>query len=156
MKTTLFALAATAATAGTLFAGIAVAQTDPAVAARSDMSKLLAEANATHDTVIADAGKLESDAHSLVGATKQQIRVTLRADRAALRTDMRAGRVLLHADRAQLLVDLKAARQAKVAKQLKPELQQLHAALKQDRAEVKQALASAREAVKALRAGLKK
>ena len=155
MKTKLILLGAAATTAATLFAGPAAAQTDPAAAVQADVTKLLADASARHDTLIADAQKLTSDAQSLQGAAKNDARKAIRADLKQLRSDRRATRQTLRADWKQLKTDLKAARKAKVAASLKSQLQQLHATLKQERLEVRQALAAAHQAVQALRASLK-
>jgi ABC-type transporter MlaC component len=155
MKKTL-TLVTMALVLGVLAPSAALADADPVAAVKADVAKLLSDASARHDVVIADANKLAADAEAAKGGTKAAARATIKADLAKLRADRKAAAVILKADRAQLKTDLEAAKEAKALKGLRGTLKDARDTLKQQRAEVKQALEAAHAAVKELRASFKK
>jgi hypothetical protein len=154
MKTTLTLLVTALALA--VLAPAATAQGDPAAAVKADLAKLVSDADARHDVVIADANKLAADAQAAKGGTKAAARAAIKADLAKLRADRKAAAEVVKADRAQLKTDLAAAKDAKALKGLRSSLKEARTALKQQRAEVKAALQAAHQAVKELRASFKK
>ena len=72
---------------GVLAPSGALADADPAAAVKADTAKLLSDATARHDAVIADANKLAADAQAAKGGTKEAARATIKADLAKLRAD---------------------------------------------------------------------
>ena len=136
----------------------ALAASDPVAQTRADIQKALADAQAQHDIVVADANKLASDLQSLVAAKDRQgAKATLQADLAQLRTDRQAALAVLAADRQQVQQDLAALRAAKVKPgDLKAVLQQADQAFKALKQDVDAALGAAKAAEQAAVAGVRK
>jgi hypothetical protein len=148
-----------AAALALLAAPAALAADDPTVAAvKTDLQKLLDDAKAKHDTLIADAQQLQTDVQSVTSTSdRASVKATVQADLQKLRSDRQAAITQLQADREQLKKDLQAVHAAKAGKgQLKPLLQQAAATLKQEHQETVAAVQAAKQAEQQALAALKK
>jgi antitoxin (DNA-binding transcriptional repressor) of toxin-antitoxin stability system len=136
----------------------ATAATDPVAQAKADIAKALADAQAQHDVVIADANKLAADLQALAGTKdRATAKATLQADLAKLRADRQAALSVLQADKRQIEQDLAAVRAAKVKPgDLKAVLQQAAQAYRQLQSEVEAALGAAKAAEQGALAGVHK
>lgn len=115
---------------------------DPTAAVQADIAKLKSDVQAKHDTVVADAQKLETDATSLVGSSdKKAARDTIKADVTQLVTDWKSLLATCKADRDQLHQDLQAAVQAGASKR------DLHMLVRQANLEIRLVNLDMREAV---------
>jgi hypothetical protein len=137
---------------------LAGADTAPVAAVKADLAKLQADVQAKHDTIIAHAHKLATDAAAAKSApTRKDARAAIQPDVQKLRDDLVAARTVLQADRAQLATDLATAKQDKAnRKELRPVVQSTRQAIKQLRTELRAELKLARAAVRDLRASFKK
>jgi len=81
---------------------------------QADIAKLKTDVQTKHDTVVADAQKLEADAGSLVGTDKKTARETIKADALKLTGDWKSLLSVCLRDRMQLRADVKAARESGV------------------------------------------
>lgn len=145
--------AALAVGAASFSSAVALADGDPLAAVKADIAKVESDVQAAHDTLVADAGHLESDAIALKGnANKDQVKTTIKADWEKLRSDRHMLLGQIQADRKALVADLKAARDAHVGKgEIRPLLQALRQHDRQLRIEVRNAIRDARNAVRELR-----
>jgi hypothetical protein len=137
----------------------ALAADDPVASAKADLATLLADAQAKHDTLIADANKLKADVAAASAAKdRKALKTTLRADLQQLRSDRQAAIALLQADRDRLKADLEAVRQARAGRgsDLRSLLEQARATLAQEREETQAAMQAARQAEQAALAAFKK
>ncbi len=130
---------------------------DPLGAVKADLSKLQADFKSAHDTLMADAQKLKSDAALVKPGNKDQAKAALQADWQQFKSDFHAKHSLLQADWQQLHRDLAAARAANGGKKtevqaLKQQLKQMRQSFVAGRAEVHQAVQAAKQAIAAARA----
>ena len=115
MKKTL--ILAVAVCAAALLVPVAALADDPVSTVQADIAKLKSDVQSKHDTVVADAQKLESDADALAGTSdKNAARQTIKADAQKLRSDWKSLLATCLADRAQLHKDVQAAKDAGVSK----------------------------------------
>ena len=99
-------------------APVAALADDPTATVQADIAKLKSDVQTKHDTVVADAQKLEADATSLVGTSdKKAARDTIKADVTQLVTDWKSLLQVCLADRQQLRDDVKAAIDGGASKQ---------------------------------------
>lgn len=138
------------------FPTLAVADSsDPVATVNADIAKLQADFTVVHDTLIADANKLQADAQLLTGSDKTQAKATIKADFQQLRSDFQSARVTMHADWAQLRSDYAAAHNGQLSRadrvNLRLAIRQLQVTLRQGRAEVHQAIMAARKAIRSAR-----
>ena len=126
-------------------------------AVNADLAKLQADFQSAHDTLMADAQKLQSDASLIKPGNKDQAKAALQADWQQLKSDFQAKHAVMQGDWQQLHSDLAAARAAKAGTKadrdaLKQALQQVRSTFQAGRAEVHQAVQAAQAAIKAARA----
>ncbi|MGD0272638.1 MAG: hypothetical protein ABSB96_02775 [Gaiellaceae bacterium] len=131
------------------------ASSDPVGTVNADIAKLQTDFTAAHDTLIADANKLQADAQLLTGSDKTQAKATIKADFQQLRSDFQSSRTTMHADWAQLRSDYAAAHNGQLSRSdrvnLRLAVRQLKVILRQGRAEVHQAIMAARKAIRSAR-----
>jgi hypothetical protein len=147
-KITIAALVVSAAAA--LGGTPALAGGDPVATLQGDLSSLQGTVATAHDTLLADLGKVTTDAGNLQSTTdRAAVRAALRGDLQTFRVDRRSAFRSIHAARLQVRADVKAARAANVdPSTIRPLLRD--AALK-DRAAVQEVRQAAREARRAVR-----
>jgi hypothetical protein len=153
----LLLLAALTLASAALIPTAALAAT-PIDAVNADLAKLTSDVQTKHDSVVADAQTLMTDANSLVGTSdKQAARATIKADAVKLTGDWKSLLAVCLADRAQLRVDILAARQATPGgnRQLRLVVRQANLELRATNLEMRAAVARARAAVVALRVSFK-
>jgi hypothetical protein len=128
------------------------ASADPGAAVKADVAKLLADAQAKHDTIVADAQQLQADVQSLRGATdKAAAKAAVKADLDRLRADRDALAAALKPDRERLAADMKVAlgsQEGRLA--LRGLLKQTIESLKQERQSTRAAIGAARQAEQAV------
>ena len=148
---------AAVALAAVLAPAAALADTGVPANVQADISKTAADVQTLHDTIVADAAKIQSDIQALAGATdRTQIAATLKGDWQKLQSDRKAENATIKADWAQLHADAKAAREAKQGEgQIKPLVQAMVSANKALRADLQTAVKAARAATKALHQSVK-
>jgi hypothetical protein len=131
----------------------AVAGQDPVAAVNADTAKLQSDFSAAHDTLIADASKLQADAQLLSGSDKAQARAAIKADFQQLRSDFVSARSTMRADWKQLLSDYRAAVSSGLSYfdrvSLRLALRQVRLTLRQGRVEIRQAILAAHQAITA-------
>ena len=153
---TLRTIAAAAALAVVAFVPAALAAGDPLAAVQTDLTKLQSDFSAAHDTLMADAQQLQSDAALVKPGNKDAAKTALKADWTKLRSDFQAKHVTMQADWQQLHADLQAAREAKAGTRadraaLRTAEQQMRQTFRTGRAEVHQAVQAAHAAIQAAR-----
>lgn len=147
-----------ALTVGAAVLPVAASAADSLDAVHADIAKLTADVNTKHDTVVADATKLETDAKSLVGTTdRHAAHATIKADATKLTGDWKSLLAACRADRTQLRMDVNAARGAdKSAKRdLRLLVRETNLTIRATNLEMRAAVARARAAVFALRASFR-
>lgn len=83
---------------------------DSTASVQADIAKLKSDVQAKHDTVVADAQQVETDASSLTGSSdKKAARETIKTDVTKLVTDWKSMLAVCLADREQLRQDVHAA-----------------------------------------------
>jgi cobalamin-dependent methionine synthase I len=149
-------LAAAAILGVVAFVPAALAADDPLAAVKTDIAKLQADFTSAHDTLLADAQKLQSDAALIKPGNKDAAKAALTADWAQLKSDFAAKHAIMQADWTQLHTDFQAAREAKAG--TKADRVALHDATKQmreafatGRGQVHEAVQAARTAIEAAR-----
>ncbi len=137
---------------------VAAMAASPLDAVNADIAKLTSDVQIKHDTVVADAQKLQADATSLLGTSdKKAARATIKADAKKLTTDWHSLLATCLADRAQLRSDIAAARQAGAGDhgQLRLLVRQANLSIRATNLEMRAAVARARAAVVGLRASFR-
>jgi hypothetical protein len=125
---------------------------------KADLAKLTADVQTKHDTVVADAQKLQADATGFLGTSdKKAARATIKADAQKLTTDWHSLLAVCLADRAQLHQDIAAARAAGAGGdgQLRLIVRQANLTIRATNLEMRAAVARARAAVVGLRESFK-
>jgi hypothetical protein len=153
---TLKTLAAAAVLGVVAFVPAALAAGDPVAAVQADLTKLQSDFSAAHDTLIADAQKLQSDAALIKPGNKDAAKSALKADWTKLQSDFQAKHVTMQADWQQLHADFLAARDAKAGTRadrvaLRTAEQQMRQTFQTGRAQVHEAVQAARAAIQAAR-----
>lgn len=98
-------------------APVAALADDPVATVQADIAKLKSDVQTKHDTVVADAQKLEADAASLVGTSDRKgARKTIKADALKLTGDWKSLLAVCLADRKQLREDVQAAARSGVSR----------------------------------------
>jgi hypothetical protein len=121
-------------------------------AVQSDIAKLVADVNAKHDLVVADAAKVVRDAKALQSSDKQVTTATLKADLLKLESDWHELLKASEADRQQLRKDAVAAYQDPAQRdQLRQILTQAAQQLNAVNQSLRDAVQQASEAVQSLR-----
>ena len=150
-------LAAAAAALGVAaFAPVALAADDPLAAVKADIAKCQTDFTSAHDTLMADAQKLQSDAALIKPGNKDAAKAALKADWTKLQSDFQATHATMQADWQQLHADLQAAREAKSGAKadraaLRDAIQQMKSTFQQGRAQVHEAVMAAKAAIVAAR-----
>ena len=89
---------------------VAAMAATPIETVKADLTKLSTDVQTKHDTVVADAQKLQADATSFLGTSdKKAARAAIKADAQKLTTDWHSLLAVCLADRAQLHQDIAAA-----------------------------------------------
>lgn len=153
---TLKTLAAAAILGVVAFVPAALAAGDPLAAVQADITKLQADFSSAHDTLMADAQKLQSDAALVKPGNKDAAKTALTADWAQLKSDFAAKHTTMQADWQQLHTDFQAARSAKSGTKadrvaLRDATKQMLDAFRTGRGQVHEAVQSARAAIQAAR-----
>jgi cobalamin-dependent methionine synthase I len=149
-------LAAAAVLGVVAFVPAALAADDPLAAVKTDIAKLQTDFSSAHDTLIADAQKLQADAALIKPGNKDAAKAALTADWAQLKSDFAAKHTVMQADWTQLHADFEAARAAKSGTKddraaLRDAAKQMHDAFQTGRAQVHEAVQAARAAIEAAR-----
>ena len=126
-------------------------------AVNADLAKLQVDFQSAHDTLLADAQKLQSDAALVKPGNKDQAKAAVQADWQQLKSDFQAKHTVMQADWQQLHTDFQAARATKTGTKadrqaLKQAEQQMRSTFQAGRAQVHQAVEAAKAAIKAARA----
>jgi len=124
---------------------------------QADITKTSTDVKTLHDTIVADANKIQADVQSLTGSIdRSQIKSTLSADLQQLASDRKSANDTIKADWQQLQSDWQAAHAADETKgQIAPLVKEMVSSNLALRADLQQAVKSAREAIQGLRASLK-
>jgi len=141
-----------------LTASVALAD-DPLATVKTDIAKLQSDVQTKHDAVVADAGKVESDAKSLAGSSDPKAaRATIKADAQKLTSDWRSLVAVCLSDRAKLRNDITAARSAGAGNhgELALLVGQANLAIRATNLDMRAAVARAHKAVVDLRLSFKK
>lgn len=151
MKMTL--ILALAVVAAALIVPVAAFADDPVSTVQADIAKLKSDVQTKHDTVLADAQKLEADADALAGTSdKKAARQTIKADAQKLGSDWKSLLATCLADRAQLHKDVLAAKDAGVPKhQVRLLVRQANLEIRLVNLDMRSAVAKARLAVVKMR-----
>jgi len=149
-------LAAAAVLGVVAFVPAALAAGDPLAAVQADITKLQADFSSAHDTLMADAQKLQSDAALVKPGNKDAAKAALKADWTKLQSDFQAKHTTMQADWQQLHSDFQAAREAKAGTKadrvaLRDATKQMHDAFQTGRAQVHEAVMAAKAAIVAAR-----
>ena len=130
----------------------AAAFADDTTTIQADIAKLQADVKTKHDTVVADAQVLQTDATTLVGSDKATAKAKIKADILKLSTDWHSLVAVCLADRAKLQADFAAASPDKGAKsKLRPLIHAANLQIRASNLEMRAAVLKARAAVVALR-----
>jgi hypothetical protein len=134
------------------FAPAAALADDPLAAINADIAQLKSDVRVKHDTVLADAQTLQTDAQNLVGSDKQTAKAKIKADVLKLTTDWHSLRAVCLGDRAKLQSDITAARAAGVEpRALRPVVREANLQIRASNLEMRAGVLKARAAVVALR-----
>jgi cobalamin-dependent methionine synthase I len=153
---TLKTLALAAVLGVTAFVPSALAAADPIAAIKADLAKLQSDFSAAHDTLMADAQKLQSDAALIKPGNKDAAKAAIQADWAKLKADLDATHTTMQANWDQLHADFEAARALKGATKedraaLRDATKQMRETFQAGRAQVHEAVQAARAAIEAAR-----
>jgi hypothetical protein len=125
---------------------------DPLAAIKADITQLQTDVQTKHDTVLADAQTLQTDATNLVGSDKTTAKATIQADVTKLTGDWKSLLAVCQSDRTQLRTDVAAARSAGNAKgQIAPLVREANLQIRASNLAMRSGVVSARAAVFALR-----
>jgi chromosome segregation ATPase len=149
-------LAAAAVLGVVAFVPAALAAGDPLAAIHADLTKLQADFSSAHDTLMADAAKLQSDAALIKPGNKDAAKAALTADWTQLQSDVQATHTTMQADWQQLHSDFEAARSAKAGTKddraaLRDATKQMRETFQAGRAQVHEAVMAAKAAIVAAR-----
>ena len=145
------------ALAAAVIAPVAVfADTDPLAAIKADIAQLKTDVQTKHDTVVADAATLQSDATSLVGSDRQTAKTKIKVDALKLTGDWKSLLSVCLGDRLKLRTDINAARQTGAGKgQIFPLVREANLEIRSTNLQMRAAVLQARVAVLKLRLSFK-
>ena len=99
---------------------VAALADDPLAAIQADITQLKTDVQTKHDTVLADAQTLQTDAQTLVGSDKATAKAKIKADVQKLTGDWKSLLAVCKTDREKLRSDVEAAKAAGVKREPDP------------------------------------
>ncbi|MGD0166424.1 MAG: hypothetical protein ABSC51_03925 [Gaiellaceae bacterium] len=127
----------------------------PVSLVKADIDQLQADFAAAHDTLMADAQTLQTDAALLTGSDIAAAQATIKADFQKLRSDFRAERATIRADWRQLRSDYYAARRTHLTRaerhELSRDMTRLMVTLWRGNAQLHEAIMAAQRAIRTAR-----